>query len=512
MDTSSSAASDRPEPAPASRAVSASRARETRARLSNGPRATSRLAARAATTTPRPVRSRRPLHSPAAAGGLAPAARPRTPRAARGPRAGTPASQKGSTVRALVTAGRVGEALLLSGHTEVPDRPIQDRRVTPPAAWRNRPRRTSTRRVVRPLPRAPTIRCGRLRQPSAETPNTVSSGRDASRGDTHGRDATPGEPTSARMFKTPGRCWSHGIDQAGHHETTAAPDDVWAALRRTSGSTAASSPTPSWTASAALLRDSRRLRALQRLRNSRHGPTAPAAAAGLWISSTCCPTGRRTSVRPLMEHGVEGHARDPRRHESRHVVSTMRMAVDRPVDAWHAEPHDAVTEVLLVARRHVDLFGCPARCAGTAASPAAACADLGAGAAGCAGCSALPRSGGRCACAPSPTRPGRTRAVNSQAQARRGPVGARLPRAAEPERADQEGRRRAQRPRPDREHLRPARVRLASTRPTCAAGSAGGASTPSASPGSTAAAPRRWSPRSWTTATSCSGSASTAAR
>ena len=37
------------------------------------------------------------------------------------------------------------------------------------------------------------------------------------------------------------------------------------------------------------------------------------------------------------------------------------------------------------------------------------------------------------------------------------------------------------------------RLRLASTRPTCAAGCAGGASTPSASPASTAARPRSWS-------------------
>ncbi|GAB1513653.1 hypothetical protein JCM33774_56950 [Actinophytocola sp. KF-1] len=33
---------------------------------------------------------------------------------------------------------------------------------------------------------------------------------------------------------------------------------------------------------------------------------------------------------------------------------TMRMAVDHPVDAWHAEVMSAVTELLLVARRHVD--------------------------------------------------------------------------------------------------------------------------------------------------------------
>ena len=69
-------------------------------------------------------------------------------------------------------------------------------------------------------------------------------------------------------------------------------------------------------------------------------------------------------------------------------------------------------------------------------------------------------------------------------------MGARLPRAAEPQRADQEGRRRAQRPRAHREHLRQARASTPSTPPTCAAGSAGGASTPSASPASTAAGPR----------------------
>jgi hypothetical protein len=32
----------------------------------------------------------------------------------------------------------------------------------------------------------------------------------------------------------------------------------------------------------------------------------------------------------------------------------MRMAVDHPVDAWHAEVMVAATELLLVARRHVD--------------------------------------------------------------------------------------------------------------------------------------------------------------
>jgi hypothetical protein len=32
----------------------------------------------------------------------------------------------------------------------------------------------------------------------------------------------------------------------------------------------------------------------------------------------------------------------------------MRMTVDHPVDAWQAEVMSAVTELLLVARRHVD--------------------------------------------------------------------------------------------------------------------------------------------------------------
>ena len=50
-----------------------------------------------------------------------------------------------------------------------------------------------------------------------------------------------------------------------------------------------------------------------------------------------------------------------------------------------------------------------------------------------------------------------------------------------------------------------------STRPTCAAGCAGGASTPSAGPASTAARPPCSSRTSWTTSTSCSGSGSTAA-
>ena len=92
-----------------------------------------------------------------------------------------------------------------------------------------------------------------------------------------------------------------------------------------------------------------------------------------------------------------------------------------------------------------------------------------------------------------------------------GSVGPGPPRAAEAQRAGQEGRRRAQRPGPDREHLRQRAASPRSTRPTCAAGCAGGASTPSASPASTAARPRSSSRTSSTTSTSCCGSASTAA-
>jgi hypothetical protein len=40
---------------------------------------------------------------------------------------------------------------------------------------------------------------------------------------------------------------------------------------------------------------------------------------------------------------------------NRRARPTMRMPVDHPVDAWHAEVMSAVTELLLVARRHVDL-------------------------------------------------------------------------------------------------------------------------------------------------------------
>ena len=90
-------------------------------------------------------------------------------------------------------------------------------------------------------------------------------------------------------------------------------------------------------------------------------------------------------------------------------------------------------------------------------------------------------------------------------------MGARPPRAAHAQRAGQEGRRRAERPGPDREHLLPRPASPRSTRPTCAAGCAGGASTPSAARASTAARPRSSSRTSSTTSTSCCGSASTAA-
>ena len=96
-------------------------------------------------------------------------------------------------------------------------------------------------------------------------------------------------------------------------------------------------------------------------------------------------------------------------------------------------------------------------------------------------------------------------------QARRGPVGARLPRAAEHQRAVQEGRRPAQRPGPDREHLLQARLRLdrpgRPARPVPLVGPLH----PARARASTAARPRCSSRRSSTTSTSCCGSASTAA-
>ena len=87
---------------------------------------------------------------------------------------------------------------------------------------------------------------------------------------------------------------------------------------------------------------------------------------------------------------------------------------------------------------------------------------------------------------------------------------ARLHRAAEQERAVQEGRRPAQRAGPDPAHLLQARLRLDRPRRPAAAASGGWASTPSASPASTAARPRCSRRRSSTTATSCCASAPTA--
>ena len=89
-------------------------------------------------------------------------------------------------------------------------------------------------------------------------------------------------------------------------------------------------------------------------------------------------------------------------------------------------------------------------------------------------------------------------------------MGARLPRAAEPERAVQEGRQPAQRPGPDREHLLPARLRLHRRRRPARP-------VPLVGPLHAAQARarrrqdrRRSSRRSSTTSTSCSASASTA--
>ena len=67
-------------------------------------------------------------------------------------------------------------------------------------------------------------------------------------------------------------------------------------------------------------------------------------------------------------------------------------------------------------------------------------------------------------------------------------------RAAERQRAVQEGRRPAQRPRPGSCTSTPSAASPRSTRPTCAAGSAGWGSTPSARPASTAARPRSLEP------------------
>ena len=111
-----------------------------------------------------------------------------------------------------------------------------------------------------------------------------------------------------------------------------------------------------------------------------------------------------------------------------------------------------------------------------------------------------------CATPPQPAPPDRDPAP----QARRGPVGARLHRAAEQERAVQEGRRPAQRARPGSCTSTPSAASPRSTRPTCAAGSAGWASTPSAPRASTAARPRCSRRRSSTTSSSCCASAPTA--
>ena len=71
---------------------------------------------------------------------------------------------------------------------------------------------------------------------------------------------------------------------------------------------------------------------------------------------------------------------------------------------------------------------------------------------------------------------------------------ARLPRAAEPQRAHQEATTTGSTCGPGSRTSTPSAASTPSTRPTCAAGCAGGASTPSASPGSTAAAPRTLEP------------------
>ena len=92
-------------------------------------------------------------------------------------------------------------------------------------------------------------------------------------------------------------------------------------------------------------------------------------------------------------------------------------------------------------------------------------------------------------------------------EARRGPVGARLPRAAQRQRAVQEGRRRAQRPGPDREHLRPPRLRLHRPRRPARPVPLVGPLHPAQARASTAARPRSSSRTSSTTSTSCCASA-----
>ena len=95
----------------------------------------------------------------------------------------------------------------------------------------------------------------------------------------------------------------------------------------------------------------------------------------------------------------------------------------------------------------------------------------------------------------------RREARHASAQ-RTGPVGPRLSRAAEPERAQQARQRRAEGPPADHRHLPAHRVRRHRPEPTCAAGSAGTGSTPSASRASPAARPPPWSPRSSRTSSS----------
>ena len=95
-------------------------------------------------------------------------------------------------------------------------------------------------------------------------------------------------------------------------------------------------------------------------------------------------------------------------------------------------------------------------------------------------------------------------------QARRGPVVARLRRAAEQERAVQEGRRPAQRPRPDPAHLLQARLRLDRPGRPARPLPLDGALHPAQARASTAARPRCSRRRSSTTASSCCGSAPTA--
>ena len=121
----------------------------------------------------------------------------------------------------------------------------------------------------------------------------------------------------------------------------------------------------------------------------------------------------------------------------------------------------AATTTHLVVRRHVDLGRTRSMIclASLTAAPArrAAALDTRRGAR-----ARLPSQGPTDPCLTSaPPPPPAARPHRDPApQARRGPVGARLHRAAEQERAVQEGRRPAQRPRPDPEHLLQARLRL----------------------------------------------------